>query len=407
MENSLSHQQTWQSYCEQFASFSLMLAAFFLSFSTSLMIIFFSLANASFWLAGSLRSKFHYIFQHPLTYWSLAFFVLFIIGIIYSSATWSDIFYTFKQYMRLFLLPIMLPLFLSEKNVHRALNAFIIGSIVMVALSYLKIFGYFPYFHQPDPNTAFYDHINTSLIVAISSFVLIYKVTECKQWYDKLLILLIIALEISYLFIFNTGRSGLVLLIALFAIFLYQQLSTQKFLLGMLVFILAILGVFMISKNFSEIVVSAHQHTRAYMAHQQLTEPTSEGERLAFWKNSLYLFKNHPIIGTGTGSFKNEYGKIEGNILKTDNPHNQYLFFLVQFGVLGGVALIAWFTYLLHASQHIPKNLRYIIQGVVISFIIGCFFNSWIKDAVPGQILIFFLAMGYARLREKNTYDFN
>ncbi|MGE3920453.1 MAG: O-antigen ligase family protein [Gammaproteobacteria bacterium] len=407
MENTLTFSNYWQNYCEKFAGFTIILAAFFLSFSTSLMIMFFLLSIASYWLAGSYHHKIKYVIHHPLTYWSLGFLALFLLGTTYSSATWGESFYTLKQYLRLFLLPMLLPLFLTESNSNRALNAFLIGAAIMVALSYLKILGYFSYFHQPNPNSAFLDHINTSLIVAISIFILIYKLTEVKQRANKLFVLSLIGFEVTYLFLFNTGRSGLVLLFILFSIFLYQKLTKGKFLLGMLIFILSMLGVFTISKNFSDIIKLAHEHTAAYITHKELKMPTSEGERLTFWKNSIRLFEKHPMFGTGTGSFEIEYSKIAGNSLKTDNPHNQYLYFAVQFGILGVIILIAWFFYLLYISRYIPNNLRYIIQGVIISFIIGCFFNSWLKDAVPGQLFMFFLAMGFTRLKGSNSYDYN
>lgn len=65
-------------------------------------------------------------------------------------------------------------------------------------------------------------------------------------------------------------------------------------------------------------------------------------QRLEFWKTGTRIFKNHWLIGVGTGdvqkAFDDQY-EMDQSILRPEarlRAHNQYITFFVTFGVLGG-----------------------------------------------------------------------
>ena len=87
----------------------------------------------------------------------------------------------------------------------------------------------------------------------------------------------------------------------------------------------------------------------AYLqSHPEKTE-ASMGLRFTFWKYSLKLIAEKPLLGHGTGSFAKEYQRIAGNELSiiknpqvpsnelfiTKNPHNEFLMISTQLGLLG------------------------------------------------------------------------
>ena len=87
---------------------------------------------------------------------------------------------------------------------------------------------------------------------------------------------------------------------------------------------------------------------RVHLAYDQVVnyednKNTSVGLRLTFALNSWKIIKENPLIGVGTGDFKNEYEKV--NTINTPqlqpatNPHNMYTLELVQFGILGLLSL--------------------------------------------------------------------
>ncbi len=68
-------------------------------------------------------------------------------------------------------------------------------------------------------------------------------------------------------------------------------------------------------------------------------------QRFELWKNSLFLIKKYPFIGVGTGDVKQKFAKqlqISQSPLQDSNKlsHNQFLFFIMQFGVIGFLIIL-------------------------------------------------------------------
>jgi O-antigen ligase len=85
---------------------------------------------------------------------------------------------------------------------------------------------------------------------------------------------------------------------------------------------------------------------------------TSTGQRLEYASKSVDLIEARPILGWGTGSYAKEYCRIAKSAewcrLGAYNPHNQFLFFTVQFGLLGLVALLVWMAAAGMAMRRLP-----------------------------------------------------
>ena len=72
-------------------------------------------------------------------------------------------------------------------------------------------------------------------------------------------------------------------------------------------------------------------------------------QRFELWKNAWRTFRKHPLFGVGTGDVVQECHKqliIDESPLAgtTKHAHNQYLTFLVAFGVTGFVIIVYYFT---------------------------------------------------------------
>ena len=69
----------------------------------------------------------------------------------------------------------------------------------------------------------------------------------------------------------------------------------------------------------------------------------NEGSRPALWRNSLGIFRDHPWVGVGMGSFVTVYPayQTEAQDLITEHAHNDYIETLTETGLLGGVLILA------------------------------------------------------------------
>ncbi len=119
-------------------------------------------------------------------------------------------------------------------------------------------------------------------------------------------------------------------------------------------------------------------------------------QRFEFWKTGYYIFRKHPITGTGTGDIKNEFALAYN---ETNSPltnefrlraHNEYLTMFITFGVIGGcyfifAMLYPWFrlrkkTDLLYTSALVILLLSMVMEDTPESqagATIMAFFNSF------------------------------
>lgn len=129
----------------------------------------------------------------------------------------------------------------------------------------------------------------------------------------------------------------------------------------------------MLPANFKERFNLVHSEISQY---KQGSFATSVGLRLEFSHNSFELLKKHPWLGTGTGSFAQDYLSVSPHKqFATQNPHNEYLNIAVQFGLLGIVILLTLFFVHAWASFRLQGLHQYFAQAVLVCIAVGSLFN--------------------------------
>lgn len=89
----------------------------------------------------------------------------------------------------------------------------------------------------------------------------------------------------------------------------------------------------------------------------QLNEP-SLVERIALWKSAWKMFEDYPVTGIGTGNFDmlyNEKYKLPEAKAVVGNAHNNFLHALAETGVVGFIAFVYLFAYILYQSYEKMK----------------------------------------------------
>lgn len=128
---------------------------------------------------------------------------------------------------------------------------------------------------------------------------------------------------------------------------------------------------------------------------------TSSGKRLEFYLNSLKIIKKNPFLGTGTGSFKKSYYEIteQTGLNKTDNCHNDYLIIIVQFGIVGFLALLGFFiTQWRYAVFLKEKAGTLLSRGFVLTILCSCIVSSPLIDSAEGWFFAFMSTFFFSSL---------
>jgi O-antigen ligase len=136
----------------------------------------------------------------------------------------------------------------------------------------------------------------------------------------------------------------------------------------------------------------------------QAREPPriSNQQRLDFYRASLAIIEEHPLLGVGTGGFTRAYAdKTRGtDAFQTRNPHNEYLHFAVQLGLVGLAALLFLFGQHWRESARLASPLEcHLARGLVLAIAAGCLFNSLLLDHTEGLLYAWLTGMLFSGLK--------
>jgi O-antigen ligase len=122
------------------------------------------------------------------------------------------------------------------------------------------------------------------------------------------------------------------------------------------------------------------------------SQTTSVGLRLEYWSKALRFIRTAPLAGHGTGSIRSLFERDAIGKTVTDeqivaNPHNQTLYFAIEWGVIGIILL--WAMWIVHFLMFIEMRWISWLGIIVVSQnIFDSLFNSHISDYVEGWIYV-------------------
>ena len=134
---------------------------------------------------------------------------------------------------------------------------------------------------------------------------------------------------------------------------------------------------------------------------RQSSELTSMGIRVVIWENTIKLVGEAPLVGHGLGSYEQEYSRLAARsgpgwqATPSADPHNQYLYFLAEMGVVG---LVTFFWWLLAAArQPVTGLFRVAWIALLLSWCATSLFSSHFKAFNEGHMIMLFLGVLLAR----------
>jgi O-antigen ligase len=119
---------------------------------------------------------------------------------------------------------------------------------------------------------------------------------------------------------------------------------------------------------------------------------TSVGERLEFWRKSITMIADAPVLGHGTGSIRAQFRRLAGDdSLPTSsgatNPHSQIFAMAIQLGLVGTALMFAmWIAHLLlfrGGSSWAVLGIMVVTQNII-----GSLFNSHLFDFAQGWLYV-------------------
>ena len=306
-------------------------------------------------LAGGYRAHWQRWRVHPFALATLVLCAIIFLAVSYSHAPMDEILRALKKYARLLYAPIAIAVLSDERWRRRALMAWMASMLLTLALSYMHAAWAFPLARSTRENEVgdhfiFKHHITQNVMMSVfvvAAFAEAWRLRASadSRWRIYAWMLIAFAAAINILF-FVWGRAGYLTLFANLLVVALVAFTAARD-TRLTVVAAGLIAVVITAASVSD---SLHQRFHAAVSEVESSQErgiaTSIGQRMEYASKSVDLIEARPILGWGTGSYAMEYCRIakspEWCKLGAYNPHNQFLFFAVQFGALGLVALLAW-----------------------------------------------------------------
>ena len=422
-------------------SYLLLLLSFFITISVYVTDVIICLLVLSWLCSGNLKKKIKSISHDPLIYPSVCFFIYSLI-----SYCWSDssiINNTMQKQLLLLLLPILYTLDYNNNHIQNSKKTFLLGLIINIILSITTLFSpnniFFKKGHY-DTNLflhGFLDHFDYAIFLCFGILIIlsyIKKINFLK--YFILIIIFLIALLNSY------GRVGIISLLIFFPIYiLLFSTSKTKYYLLLVVFFITTCSYYIFSpfqNRIHQTIASINliynkpsfkekvENDAAYMAmndtlpkeyfiseilknndwSEEINKKspeyeTSIGQRYLYIKNSFQLIRKKPISGMGSNSFEEVYNKLHPNLDTIKHPHNNYIFILIELGIIGlFLMLYIFYRKILIFFSSDKKDFLQLIFPLFFLWIM-LFYNYFLNH----NTLVFFCLFSFILYNKDRKYN--
>jgi len=343
------------------------------------------------------RDKFAQITRNRVALAALALFVLLIAGSTYGTRNPGDGLNYLVKYSDLAFVPIFVTVFNTDRARQYAWFAFASAIALTLILSYVLWTGVVRH-DFPDlpghPNPAVFKYYLTeNVLLAFGALVFAQLARAARSVRQRRWWWTLAALTVINVAFMSQGRTGQLILVAL-GLYLGHSIWGWRATLG------AAAGVALLASALMLGTAAGNNRYALALDEFRNWQPgqatdSSIGLRLGFYQNSLGIVREHPLLGTGTGSFPRAYAdRVAGTAMApTTNPHNEYLNIAVQLGGIGVLAMLYLFYCVWRDARDLPPaHEQLLARGLVITFAIGCLFNSWLMDYTEG--LLFAWASG-------------
>lgn len=318
----------------------LVCSIFFMPLGTAPTHVFMGLSLLAWLMAGGYKERFQSLSGNYFAWSALALYALLCIGVFYSTGEVAEMQYQLIKYAKLLFMLIAISLLQDKKWRDWATNAFVLAMLITLALSLISVMTPLSVVKgtaggPSDNHFVFKDHIAQNLIMSFFALLILVKSQAQATRYRQFIYLFVAALAVIDILFFVQGRTGYISLAANIAIFIIYFTSSKRRWLWIGFALIAGIALFYSSHNFSsrmELAVTEFKQ-------QDKKELSSVGQRVEFFKKSVELIKERPVFGWGTGSYAKEFCRVatseEWCQAGKFHPHNQFMAFGVQLGLLG------------------------------------------------------------------------
>lgn len=349
-------------------------------------------------LSGNLRSQWCKVFHLPSTWVILLLLLLILVGTTYTSAPGSIALVHLLKYAKLLIGLFFVSVLFDAKTRRYCLYAFMAAMGFILASAYCGIFVPLPWSVTQQTgwgvdHTVVGDYITQNVMMTFFVLTCLALLWKSKTPWARGVWCLLATLGVVSITHLSWGRTGVLLLGSCLVVSCVAAVPGKKkiWVLGATI---AILG--LIAASSPLLMDKIRVGWKEVQTHES-DKYSSLGHRLYNYQAAIALIQKHPLAGTGTGSFETEACRLNTNPADCKefgwHPHNQYLFFVVENGALGGLLFVALITSLFYAAKKRSTPDKCLLLGFATMLAVDSLVNSPLFSARESHFFIFMMAL--------------
>ncbi|MFO0697643.1 MAG: O-antigen ligase family protein [Nitrospira sp.] len=340
------------------------------------------------WLAsGEWKERLRRITTSPVAMSVLLLFGWLLLGTLWGGGSVQERALAIKKYADLLLIPVLISMAITVQERNRALVA-LAASLVLTLFLSLGVLagGSLPFSASLGCDSldscVFKKHTTHNVLMAFGALLFAVLAWNSSQHWARWGWGTASVLATSNVLLMVQGRTGYVVLAGLAILGFYMALGWRGILAGVVALSVSFSIAYQVSPIFHERVsLAASSVTQWNPKVAVVSDPI--GWRLEYFYHTVEIIQDHPLMGVGTGGFVQTYREraAQAGLDVPPHPHNQYLFILVQVGVVG-LGLLLWLFVQQWQSASLAGDAMYglLARGVVVTIALGCFFNPFLVD---------------------------
>lgn len=343
-------------------------------FNSALLLLFvFSI------LSTHIRSGLYRSLEHSVVKVALALLAFIFVGGLYSPVPHEFISRQLKTYSLFLLFPFFIAVLDDEQWQKRAMMAFAASLTMIVFLTFLDVWVNIPKSSSPGlglgkDHSIFSDYVVQSIISIFFVGVCFYFIDLSASQKSKFFWLMLVGASAFSIIFLLSSRTGFILLFCVFALIAYQRLTGKYLIWGGMIGLLALIALIWMSPIAMSRINLAIYELKTI---QDINVNLSFNLRFGTWLAAWDMFIQQPIFGRGTGS----YAFLATNYFKDCtwlcvHPHNQYLFFMVENGMIGMMLYLVLIFFFIKMAANSQRALKYLVHIFALILIINSFVNA-------------------------------
>ena len=371
---------------------SVSLGVALVSISKLLIVLAIAAKLMSLWRAGQLRlAKSGY-----LTFTTIALGLAWMyLSLLWSEGGDSERMVSFMRHARLWVLPAIYYLVQTRQEALKVLVALVMGQAFVVLSSWLLWLGVsLPWAMTKYPMGAGIVFASTLEQPVMSTLMLVlvwFLRAEIPQKWRQTIVTIALVLTIANVFFVMTGRTGYLVMMLAISLAIFWLLPKKFRPAAVLLPIVMALVLGFISTRFQ---TKMAEIKRDVLEYQKGNFDTSQAQRLDYWAKSLEAIHEKPIIGHGVGSWRVNYIRLGGadQVNPPSNPHQQFLLWMVEGGLIGLAFLLAIFAAIYRDSRQLDLAAQQALRATLAITILMGMMNCPLFGAGMGEFILLMMA---------------